>query len=215
MLMSLFAKGRPRIQFILNSYFHLCRKGKQECVNQLCQNAHSFFIHSIIKNPYCNEEIVVNPENEDTFTKKGSWWLTGLKFINGAQHPFLNRGLSCNLHFRERPALNHLPPALNHLPPAQSFLPALSSCLSPPVYSCSWNPISIKRTGMLPDRQELCSYILISIFTDQSQQLQSKQSGQCFLDQSDCEDLEFSFPCRKTNQGLTGGDFFLYESSPL
>lgn len=34
------------------------RKGKDKYVNQLCHDTHSLFMHSIIKNLYCNQEVV-------------------------------------------------------------------------------------------------------------------------------------------------------------
>lgn len=52
--------------------------------------------------------------------KKGSWWPIGLKCKTRAQQLFLNRGLSCKLHFREKPVLNYLP-ALYSCGPSQSF----------------------------------------------------------------------------------------------
>lgn len=63
----------------------------------------------------------------------------------------------------------------------------------------------LNRTETFPIQSELCSCISISIFTNQSDWLHSNQSGQCFLDQSNCEDLEFSFAWGQTNQGPETG----------
>lgn len=83
--------------------------------------------------------------------------------------------------------------------------PALWSCqLSQPLYysRSSWNSISINRTETSPILSKLCSYITINIFN----RLCSDQSGQCFLDQSKCKDLEFhlheDWPIRDQGQGL-------------
>ena len=65
-------------------------------------------------------------------TKKGSWWLIGLKFRNRTQQLFLNKDLSHKLHFREKPVLN--------------CLPALCFChLNQPLIRSSCNSISANR----------------------------------------------------------------------
>ena len=91
-------------------------------------------------------------------TKEGSWQSTGLKISKKqSQQPFLHTGLSPKLQVREKPALN-CPPALwvCHL----SQLSPRSSC----------SPLPGDGTEAFPIQLELCSYILISFFLDQSGQ---------------------------------------------
>lgn len=85
--------------------------------------------------------------------------------------------------------------------PASNCLLVLCSCsLSRLLQRSFWNCSSTMRTETSPVQSELCSYILLSIFINQSEQFYSHSSEQCFLDQCNCEDLEFLFTWRWTNQ---------------
>ena len=90
-----------------------------------------------------------------------------------AYQPFLHKGFSYKSHFRENPALNCLLEALN-------CLPALGSChVSQPLKGSYWNITLTSKTEAFPIQNWSCAPISpISIFTNQSDQLHSDQSGQ-------------------------------------
>lgn len=59
------------------------------------------------------------------------------------------------------------------------------------------------------------TYIPTNIFTDQSEESHSHQLGQCFLDQSHCEDFESSSAYEWTNPGSGAGLLSIEVSSQL
>ena len=61
-------------------------------------------------------------------------------------------------------------------------------------------PIGLRLS--FPIQSVLTNYILSSIFTHQSEQLHFNQLGQCYLDQSHCEDLESTYAQKWTPQEL-------------
>lgn len=116
--------------------------------------------------------------------EKDGWWLTGLEFklslaaiAEWAPHASQPQGAACT-----------------ELPPCAVFL--LSG---QPLQRSSWNHISANKSENFPIQLELHSYLyILNIFTDESEQLHSNQSGQCFclfvcLHLPNDEDLEFSF----------------------
>lgn len=103
------------------------------------------------------------------------------------------RGPSHTLHFKKKPQTG-LPSLLSctlHLPSESTLIKKVPRIKIQPI-----------RLRLSPIQLDLHNYLLICIFTIQSGWFHSDQSGQCYLDQSNCEDLESSFAQKWINQGM-------------
>ena len=119
-------------------------------------------------------------------TKKDCRWLTVLKFKRRSSWPFLNLGLLCKSQFREKPA----------------FVAAIWANPYKGNPGILFLPIGLR----FPIQWKLRSYIPMSTtFTDQWQWLHSDKSGECLLDQPNCNNPESSFVWGWTNQGPRTG----------
>ena len=99
---------------------------------------------------------------------------------------------------------------------ALNCLPALCSChLSWSLQMSSWNPISNNRTEVFPHPLELHSYIPISFFTDQLEQLHSYHSGQSVSFGPVKLQGFWVLICMRTDQSGTRSGFSLYTPAPL
>lgn len=99
------------------------------------------------------------------------------------------RGPSCTLDFREKPKTG-IPSLLQFLPPD------LTLTREPQEQNLT------SSTENFPIQLELHSFILICIFTGQSNWLHFNQPKYCFLDQSNCKYLESYSALEQTNQKL-------------
>lgn len=97
---------------------------------------------------------------------------------------------------------------LHCLPACTVILPA-----EPALERSSWDRIPTSRPETFPIQLQLCSLLLISISTNQSEHFHSDQSKQCFLVDSNCE--VWNPICMRADQrGTRGRDFSLYMSAP-
>ena len=107
------------------------------------------------------------------------------------------RGLSHMLHFREEPQTG-----------LSSFLHRVRAFWANPCERAPrmvFQPIGLR---LSLSNGSCATIIFICIFTNQSEQLYSNESGQCFLDQSHSEDLESSFAREWASQRPGAKDSF-------
>lgn len=170
MPMSVFAGGRGG--YGSNLYFHLDRKRKEKCVNQLCQDAHSLFIHSITKNLDCNYKVVKRQGQQAVQT--GPY---GLESATTRAHGVTDLAFQTLCHYRMTdgkdfviiqsdcsppPQLTQRKIALNDFPTVTQLFygkDGAGTQISPSLTQCSSQYIHVPQTKAesLPGAQAVCT----------------------------------------------------------